>query len=47
VAVRDWSIEAMQVDERSSSDLPRDRGKSIGGDFDVDDEDSEQNFQHL
>jgi hypothetical protein len=28
-------------------DLPRRRGKSIGGDLDVDDEGSEQNFESL
>jgi hypothetical protein len=28
-------------------DLPRRRGKSIGGDLDVDDEGSEQNFEPL
>jgi hypothetical protein len=30
-----------------SPDLPRGRGKSIGGDLDVDDERSEQNFKPL
>jgi hypothetical protein len=28
-------------------DLPRDRGKSIGGDLNIDDEGSEQNFEPL
>jgi hypothetical protein len=28
-------------------DLPRGRGKSIGGDLDIDDEGSEQNFEPL
>jgi hypothetical protein len=28
-------------------DLPRGRGKSIGGDLKVDEEGSEQNFEHL
>jgi hypothetical protein len=29
------------------SDLPRHRGKSIGGGLNVDDDGSEQNFKHL
>jgi hypothetical protein len=33
--------------ERLSPDIPRGRGKSIGGDFDVDDEGSEQNIKPL
>jgi hypothetical protein len=35
------------TDERLSPDLPRGRGKSIGGDLDVDDEVSEQNIEPL
>jgi hypothetical protein len=34
-------------DERLGPNLPRGRGKSIGGDLDVDDEGSEQNFEPL
>jgi hypothetical protein len=34
-------------DERFGPDLPRGRGKSIGGDLNVDDEGSEQNFKLL
>jgi hypothetical protein len=35
------------TDEGLSPDLPRGRGKSIGGDLDVDDEVSEQNIEPL
>jgi hypothetical protein len=35
------------TDERLGPDLSRGRGKSIGGDLDVDDEGSEQNFEPL
>jgi hypothetical protein len=35
------------ADERLSPDLLRGRGKSIGGDLNVDDEGSEQNFEPL
>jgi hypothetical protein len=35
------------VDERLSLNLLRDRGKSIGGDLDVDDECSQQNVKPL
>jgi hypothetical protein len=35
------------ADEWLGPDLPRGRGKSIGGDIDVDDEGSEQNFEPL
>jgi hypothetical protein len=34
-------------DERFDPDIPRGRGNSIGGDLDVDDEGSEQNFKPL
>jgi hypothetical protein len=34
-------------DERLSPNLPRGRCKSIGGDFDIDDEGFEQNFEPL
>jgi hypothetical protein len=33
--------------ERLNPGLPRGRGKSIGGDFDIDDEDFKQNFESL
>jgi hypothetical protein len=35
------------LNERLSPDLPRDRGKSIGRDLDVDDEGSKQNLKPL
>jgi hypothetical protein len=35
------------IDDRLVPDLLRGRGRSIGGDLDVDDEGSEQNFEPL
>jgi hypothetical protein len=35
------------IDERLGPNLPRGRGKLIGGDIDVDDESSEQNVEPL
>jgi hypothetical protein len=35
------------LDERLGPDLSRGRGRSIGGDLDVDDKGSEQNFRPL
>jgi hypothetical protein len=43
----DKSKEDVQTDERLCPNLPRGRGKSIGGDLDVDDEGSEYNFEPL
>jgi hypothetical protein len=37
----------MDCDERLGPDLQRGSGKLIGGDLDVDDEGSEQNFEPL
>jgi hypothetical protein len=37
----------MDCDERLGSDLQRGSGKLIGGDLDIDDEGSEQNFEPL
>jgi hypothetical protein len=42
----EWRMEVVS-DDRLNPDLLRGRGKSIGGDLDIDDEGSEQNFKPL